>query len=189
MAARRIQLRLPPAIRKKIGNWLADIPIEQMLVNQAKRRIDKGGDSEISYKRLWADTFRSRSGGRSYRRGGKPLLDTRQHIYNTLHGTRSRTARSVVYHLRGSLIAVYHQNGFSTKGPNYIPLTLRGRREHQKGADPRLEGLVQGVDYIIARRGVTVPPRPLFRLAPEDRREIIATIRTEIRRRTKRRAA
>ncbi len=189
MAVRTTVLNLPRAIRRQIGAWLADIPIEQLLVNQAKRRIDRGGDSEVRYKRLWADSFRSRQGGRSFRRGGKPLLDTRQHVYNTLNGTRTRTSQAIIYHLRGSLAALFHHKGFTTKGPNYIPLTLRGRREHRKGADPRDEGLVQSVDYIMAWRGVSVPARPIYRHAPEDRREIISTIRIALRKRAARRAA
>ena len=121
--------------------------------------------------------------------GGKPLLDTRQHIYNTLNGTRTRQGNTVLYTLRGSLAAVFHHNGFKTKGPNFIPLTLHARRTHRKGNDPRLEGLVKDVDYIMAWKGVDVPARPIFRIAPEDRRQIIRTIQVALRRRTSRRAA
>lgn len=61
-----------------------------------------------------------------------------------------------------SAIASFHQEGFSTTGPNYIPITRKGRLLHRPGANPKDEGLVQGVDYIIAFNGVTVPARPMI---------------------------
>ena len=189
MALRTTRLNLPRALQRKIGGWLADIPLDKILVEQAKRRIDNGGDSQIRYRRLWANRFRSRKGRSHFRQGGKPLLDTRQHIYNTLNGTRTRQGNTILYTLRGSLAAVFHHNGFKTKGPNFIPLTLHARRTHRKGNDPRLEGLVKDVDYIMAWKGVDVPARPIFRIAPEDRRQIIRTIQVALRRRTSRRAA
>lgn len=67
--------------------------------------------------------------------------------------------------------AEYHHNGFSTTGPNYIPLTQAA----QKGWNPRL---IPGWDYIVLR-GVTVPARPIVRLSARNREEIVNTL-TEI---------
>ena len=145
---------------------LSEARLDELVLSQCKRRMDQGGDSEITYPRLWAD------GVNSYRSGGQPLLDTRQNIYNRLNASQEVEGRGVTVTVRSSLVGVFHHFGFKTKGPNFIPLSLRARRLHLKGNDPANEGLVRGVDYIMAWRGVTVPPRPIFRVAPEDMDEI-----------------
>ncbi len=240
--------------RKQILKAFHRIPFGKIVVEQAKRRIDRGGDSQVRYKPLWADTYRTRAlsvekeekvskaekslqradkrllkafeyrkefrglieaedrvkkavksffraedrlkglggaSGKSYRAGGKPLLDTRQHVYNTLNAETHKTSTGMEIRLRGSLAAVFHHNGFKTNGPNFIPLTRRAVRDHRPGADPRHEGLVRGVDYIMMWKGVTVPARPIFRLAPEDKRDIIKTVELHLRKtfRTKRKVA
>ena len=187
----RLKFKGQAPSRKQILKAFHRIPFGPMIVEQAKRRIDHGGDSQVRYKPLWADTFRSHSGGTSYRAGGKPLLDTRQHVYNTLNAETHKTSTGMEIRLRGSLAAVFHHNGFKTNGPNFIPLTRRAVRDHRPGADPRHEGLVRGVDYIMMWKGVTVPARPIFRLAPEDKRDIIKTVELHLRKtfRTKRKVA
>lgn len=257
----------PPAFRQMV-RAIRSVPLAEIMVSQAKRRIDKGGDSQIKYKRLWADTFSVRrisnksrldskaditsdamevgkaersiasarkrmlkavelgkvegfdilfpvgkkdkktshairhgtaaksleraqkrldrlggSAGRSYRAGGKPLLDTRNHIYNTLHSTGTTpTSTGIKATLRGSFAALYQHHGFKTKGPNFIPLTLHARRTHKPGANPNDEGLIKGQDYIMKWDGVEVPARPIFRVAPEDKKDIIKTIKIHLKR-------
>ncbi len=260
--------------RKSLIRRIGKLRIDKVIVSQAKRRIDRGGDSEIRYKRLWADTYRTRThsaksrilpsgnitsdeievgkaersiasahkrmtkankagqtegfnvlfpvgkkdkktshairhsaaaksldraqkkldslggaSGKSYRAGGKPLLDTRAHVYMTLNsGPPVMTANGAKFTLRGSLAAAFHHHGFKTNGPNFIPLTLHARRTHRPGADPRHEGLIEGQDYIMMWKGVKVPARPIFRFAPEDKRDIAKTIMLKLGKR-KRRAA
>ena len=83
--------------------------------------MDRGGDSTHHYPDLWDHP-------KSYRQGGQPLLDTRTHIYNQLT-SRCEVAGDIVrLILLGPLMALWHQDGFKTKGPNFIPLTLKARR-------------------------------------------------------------
>ena len=148
---------------------------DQILVGQAKRRMAAGGESEHKYPELWEPKK-----AKSYRTGGQPLLDNGM-LRNSLSGFSIETSEGVRSWLIGPLVAKYHQEGFSTEGPNYIPLTLKGRRDHTNGENPEDEGLVDGVDYIIAWNGVTVPQRKIFNLPPEDVEEIAESIRFALR--------
>ncbi len=141
----------------------------QVLVLQAKRRMDAGGDSEFQYPELWGHP-------KSYRADGQPLLDTRVHIQDTLSDRAEQTRDGVRYWLVGPLIAIYHQFGFTTKGPNFIPLTMKAKRTHVPGVNPDDEDLVDGEDYIIAWAGVTVPQRKIFNLPPENVAEFAAGV-------------
>lgn len=94
--------------------------------------------------------------------GGKPLQDT-----GNLIGSVGATARSVNRNrlsivLSGPRYGLYQDRGFKTKGPNYIPLTMKGRRGHATGANPNAEGLERGKDFRMAWKGVTVPSRPFL---------------------------
>jgi phage gpG-like protein len=112
----------------------------------------------------------------SYRRGGEPLRDK---------GSLAASVSSrVTLTDKGATIGVgsprpyarYHQDGFTTKGPNFIPLTLRAKNK-AKGVKPEEVGLVPGVDYIMAWGGVTVPARPFVRFTAQDKAEILETLR------------
>ena len=80
--------------------------------------------------------------------------------------------------------ARYHQEGFTTRGPNYIPLTNKAKRK-PPGADPELFDLVQGHDYVMAWQGVTIPARPMVRFTRDNLREIMSVLRPARRRRSK----
>ncbi len=114
----------------------------------------------------------------SYRYGGAPLQDTgalAASFFIQSKKAGDKVSKSVI--ASSSFYAPYHQVGFSTKGPNFIPLTLKAKRLHVKGANPREEGLVQGVDYVIAKHGVTVPARPMIDyLDAQNQKEIFETI-------------
>lgn len=99
----------------------------------------------------------------SYRKGGKVLQDN-GHLAGSWHRIRPVFAFGhVICRIRSSeFYAQYHQDGFNTDGPNFIPLTLRARRNHTLGNNPLDEGLEEGVDYIIAWGGVSVPARPMI---------------------------
>lgn len=110
----------------------------------------------------------------SYRRGGKPELDTgalRASIdYRTTpmeNGYRVSVGSPLPY-------AKWQNDGFSTKGPNYIPLTMAGAKK-PLGVDPESLGLVRGYDYVMAWNGVTVPARPFIRITPKNINEIKET--------------
>lgn len=153
---------------------LAASRLDEVLVSQAKRRIHAGGDSEHQYPGLWDNS-------KSFRSGGSPLLDTATHILNALSGARDRTSNGVNFQLVGPLLAFYHQHGFETSGPNFIPLTIKARRVHVAGVNPDDEDLVEGVDYVIAWAGVTVPQRKIFNLPPEDVAEFAESVNDALR--------
>lgn len=99
----------------------------------------------------------------SYRRGGKPLLDTRQgYAAVNAHSMRSGTTTAVT--INAPAYMVYQHKGFVTKGPNFIPLSLLAKRTHKTGMNPKDEGLKRGIDYWIFHRGVSVPARPFAKL-------------------------
>lgn len=63
--------------------------------------------------------------------------------------------------------APYHQYGFKTNGPNFIPLNYKAKMTHRNGANPASEGLVKGIDYIMAWKGVRVPARKMIDFSNE----------------------
>lgn len=106
-----------------------------------------------------------------YRNGGHPLRDTGQ-MYRELNAGGMATNTGLRITLRGPRHALYQDRGFSTKRTNYIPLTLAAKRGHGTGNDPRKEGFAEGRDYLLARRGVTVPSRPFLLPTRDEMREI-----------------
>lgn len=139
----------------------------QLLVSQAKRRMSAGGDSEHSYPDLWDPPFPSRR-----RKGDEPLRDTGR-LMSSLTGRTELSADggTITATLTSLLYGAYHQQGFETEGPNFIPLTNKALF-HVTGANPIDEGLVRGVDFFMAWKGVKVPQRKIFNLPDEDREEI-----------------
>lgn len=119
---------------------------------------------------------------RGYRAGGQPLVDTGQLRASFFSKERTVSRKEAVSVIASSAFyAAWHQDGFHTQGPNYIPLTLRGRTLHHKGADPASEGLVRGKDYLMAWKGVNVPKRPMIDYRdPVNKREIEAAIQSAI---------
>lgn len=182
-------------LKSEITRRLCEARLDQLLVSQAKRRMDNGGDSTHHYPEVWDHP-------KSFRRGGQPLLDTRTHIYNRLTSRCEVSGTIVRLILVGPLLALWHQEGFTTKGPNFIPLTRKARRNASmfkrlmrarseavqflraasgtpraifalrqlRRADQALEdaGFIEGETYVMAWRGVTVPQRKVFNLPPED---------------------
>lgn len=115
--------------------------------------------------------------GKSYRAGGQPLRDT-----GNLQ--RSITAKAalvgptrVQVTLAGALYGIFHEMGFRTGGPNFIPLTRKGKREHATGRNPNAEGLTRGKDFIMAWNGVEVQKRPFLVPTNTEWAEIARSIR------------
>lgn len=102
------------------------------------------------------------------RSGGSPLRDNGTLATSFATSVRSDQGRVTI--TVGSPLphAQYHQSGYSTSGPNYIPLTDAARG----GWNPKL---IPGWDYIVLQ-GVTVPARPMVRVTKSNRQEIIDTI-------------
>ena len=115
--------------------------------------------------------------GSSYRDGGKPLRDTG----NLQRSLSARAALSgpkrVSVTVSGALYGIFHELGFETSGPNFIPLTRKGKREHATGRNPNAEGLARGRDFIMAWGGVTVPKRPFLVPTGKEWSDIARTIR------------
>jgi len=120
----------------------------------------------------------------SYRKGGQPLRDN-GHLMGSFF-----TKYAFVFEAQGDALivvassapyAAWQHSGFKTKGPNFIPLTLKARRCHQLHQNPFLEGLEEGVDYIMAWGGVDVPARPIIDYAdPVNKKQIGDIIRRSI---------
>ena len=102
------------------------------------------------------------------RAGGHPLQDNGLLRSSFTSDVRAEQGRSIVTVGSPLPYARYHQNGFSTSGPSYIPLTNAARR----GWNPKL---IPGWDYVVLQ-GVTVPARPMVRLTQRNRDEIVETI-------------
>ena len=153
--------------RKAEQSLVKGNPLGVTLRSQAVARIKAGRDSTHTYPELWANKVPGH-----YRAGGRPLQGN-GHLMAGLHSeTVARSNGISVTLLDGSGYGVYHQHGFKTNGPNYIPLTLKGARRHVNGRNPEEEGLVEGKDYFIAWNGVDVPQRKIFNMPPENRQEL-----------------
>lgn len=143
---------------------------ERMVTEAVKGR---NGKVTVRTKKVTEYLYR----GESYRNGGQPLRDT-----GNLQ--RSITARAalvgptrVEVTLAGALYGIFHELGFSTDGPNFIPLTRKGKREHATGRNPNAEGLTRGKDFVMAWKGVEVQKRPFLVPTNTEWAEIGRTIR------------
>jgi len=151
---------------------LAAANISRILVKQAQRRIRERGRDIGGYAALWADTARLKVGkGKRariidhYRKGGTPLYDTGE-LFRALSSEQQPVDGGVKLILRGPLHALFHQQGFKTSGPNRIPFTRRAVRGDAKGKR----------EALYAKKGVTVPARPIFAMPIEARRETARAI-------------
>ena len=131
--------------------------IASEMADQITETFRNSGQPGEPWMPLWADNVEGH-----YRSGGKPLSDTGE-----LAASFQRPAVSIqgnvltVTMLSSADYARWHQDGYSTDGPNYIPITYKGKTQHVAGADPKKEGLIQGVDYVMAWNGVDVPQRKM----------------------------
>lgn len=151
---------------------LAASNISRILVKQAQRRIRERGRDIGGYAALWADTARLKVGkGKRarfidhYRKGGTPLYDTGE-LFRGLSSEQEAVDGGVKLILKGPLHALFHQHGFKTSGPNRIPFTRRAVRGDAKGKR----------EALYAKKGVTVPARPIFAMPIEARREVARAI-------------
>jgi len=157
-------------LRAELMRRLAASNVARILVKQSQRRIRERGRDIGGYAALWADTatMKVKRRGRTveidhYRKGGVPLYDTGE-LFRSLTAEQQPMQDGVRLTLKGPLHAMFHQHGFKTSGPNRIPFTRAGVR-----GDRRAPALY-------AKRGVTVPARPIFAMPSEARREVARTI-------------
>lgn len=115
--------------------------------------------------------------GQSYRAGGQPLRDTGNLMRNIGARATKIGPTKIEVVLTGPIYGIYHERGFSTSKPNYIPMSMKGKRKHATGNDPATEGLAWGKDFIIAWGGVDVPARPFLVPTTKEWAEIGRTIR------------
>jgi len=160
------------SLRETLLARLAAANISRILVKQAQRRIRERGRDIGGYAALWADTARLKVGkGKRarfidhYRKGGTPLYDTGE-LFRGLSSEQQPVDGGVKLILRGPLHALFHQHGFKTSGPNRIPFTRRAVRGDAKGKR----------EALYAKKGVTVPARPIFAMPIEARREVARAI-------------
>jgi len=120
----------------------------------------KKKDGSVVVKNVMVTEYKM--SGQSYRNGGQPLRDT-GNLLRSIGAKAEQTgpARLSVT-MSGAIYGIYHEKGFSTDGPNFIPLTRKGKRTHATGANPNTENLSQGKDYVMAWGGVDVPARPFL---------------------------
>lgn len=132
----------------------------QPLKEMQSRRVTKRGKETV---KPW------------YRNSGKPLVGTGA-LARSLDSRVVPSPGGLTIELWGLPYGGYHDSGFSTNGPNYIPLTRKGSRGHATGANPSKEGLRRGWDYLLAMDGVTVPARPFLAPDSDDLDDLAATV-------------
>ena len=155
-ASRELRTKVAKALHKHGG-------LEQLIVKQAKHRMRNAGDSTHEYPELWQHP-------KSYRRNGKPLMDTRM-LYNGLKGQVIAAGDKIKVTLLDSVgYGIDHQTGFERKGPVPIALTRKAARLMKAGGIKSLDDtdLKEGKDYMIAWDGVKVPQRKIFNTPPEN---------------------
>jgi len=131
-------------------------------------RKPKGGSVETRKVMATKRVTEYRIAASSYRNGGQPLRDTGS-LARSLGATCSGFGNSrLKIRMRGNKYGAYQDRGFTTRGPNYIPLSRKGARDHGTGQNPNAEGLLKGKDYLMAWKGVTVPARPFILPTRED---------------------
>ena len=127
-------------------------------------RKPKGGGFTATRKRKRTEYFIPSV---SYRAGGQPLRDTGS-LARSLGASATNNGSRLRLTMHGNKYGLYQDRGFKTNGPNYIPLTKKGKRNHGTGQNPNKEGLVRGKDFKMAWKGVRVPARPFILPTKQD---------------------
>lgn len=144
-------------------------------VTRAQQRVDRikeSGDARSATVRKARQKLRDAKQAKDegvpnlFRKGGKALSDTGALKASFSHVTNNTPKGGIVQIGSPLPRAGFHQSGFTTSGPNYVPLTSRAR----KGWNPKL---IRGHDFIMFAKGVTVPARPMVRLTNQNRKDII----------------
>ncbi len=153
-----------PLKRVTATSWHTTKPRSGYNVTKTKPVVGKNG--RVRMKTIYGVTHTG------YRYGGQPLRDTGALARSLSANCSGYGGLRLKIKLRGLKYGLYQDRGFSTKGPNYIPLTRKGVRGHGTGQNPNAEGLKRGKDFTMAWRGVTVPSRPFLLPMREDLRTL-----------------
>lgn len=160
--------------RAKGGGKVAHEPLKRMRGSYETRSKPKGATvlghrtvtvTDKNGKSRNVKMYRVEQEG--YRNGGHPLRDTSA-MYRSLGASGSSQGGVMKIKMQGMRYGLYQDRGIKTRGPNYIPLTKKGKRGHGTGNNPDKEGLTRGKDYMMAWRGVTVPARPFILPTSDD---------------------
>jgi len=126
------------------------------MVEQFRENIDGGRKaSGEPFPEPWHDRAVFPGGEMSDRAGGAPLRDTGRLHAGLRPGAVEVRGSSVVGFVNGPDYAVRQHTGFSVSGTVVIPRT-REQRERARSGD---YSSIPRSDRIVARGGVTVPPR------------------------------
>ena len=118
----------------------------------------KKKDGSIVVKNVMVTEYKM--SGQSFRNGGQPLRDTGELMRSIGAKVEQAGPSRLSVTMQGLIYGIYHEKGFSTDGPNFIPLTKKAKKTHATGAG--LDKLSPGKDYLMAWGGVTVPARPFL---------------------------
>ena len=184
MAAIKIKSdKLPDVLVREIRRKLSSNVMASILVDQAKTRIRKSGDSEVTYPELWAN-----KSGIGIRKSGRPLRDT-GNLMNRLFALVRTRGNTIQWQLMdGTGYGVKHQEGFINKGPIAIALSAKAKRlipsesphdiaaldsmgleeapNAEAARNPR-KGSIK-YDYYILEGDSKVPARPIANMPPEN---------------------
>ena len=196
MAAIKIKSdKLPDVLVREIRRKLSSNVMASILVDQAKTRIRKSGDSEVTYPDLWAN-----KSGIGIRKGGIPLRDT-SNLMNRLFTIVRTRGNTIQWKLMdGAGYGVKHQEGFINKGPIAIALSAKAKRlipsesphdiaaldsmklekapNAEAARNPR-KGSIK-YDYYILEGDQKVPARPIANMPPENIKGIRRLIKRTI---------
>jgi phage gpG-like protein len=117
---------------------------------------------------VWKDSRGVKHVQAGYRNNGQPLRDTG----NLMRSIRARivaTGGGMQISVRGAGYGKPHEKGFATKGPVWIPLTKKGKRNIAQGS-AYLKSK-HGRDYIVAKTGTVTPARPYLLPTPNDMKD------------------
>jgi len=162
MAKNRVRI-VADRIREALKSPAVVDGLAYLTVEQRRRHIRDGEGRDGQFEPIkplegrWKDSRGRWHTKQGYRNGGKPLRDTGW-LMNSQGADGSVQGESIVLTLKGAHYGAYQNAGFTTKGPNFIPLTRKAARAGSAGAAGAAGGF-RGRDFIIARRGVTVPAR------------------------------
>ena len=144
--------------------WTTKKPREGEIASATRQVLKavsrKKKDGSVVVKNVMVTEYKM--SGQSYRNGGQPLRDTGNLLRSIGAKAQQTGPARLSVTMSGAIYGIYHEKGFSTDGPNFIPLTRKGKRTHATGANPNTENLSQGKDYVMAWGGVDVPARPFL---------------------------
>ncbi len=148
--------------------------IERQLVLAVRKNIDlqHGIDGHWAPRKPLYQKWKSR--GRWFIKPSPfndlPLLKRTKALYKSISARVRMTGSGWQIVISGEDYGIYQDRGFSTTGPNFVPLTPTGA----KGGGKR------GKDYFIAKNGVTVPSRAFLDPTPDSVMDIAKLITRDV---------